>query len=217
MRRNPPPTPFPVRGIQSAHSGQSHCCWGVTGSSRRREPPYTEVAKDDQYVRQLFVLGYRGLAFTGEFKIGEASLSKFEEIQVDIQSSTTAATKPKYYSSDISRAILSVELKQSEGWQVRATDQECDEFSFDISCPQGLVEFADDGDKITSYRQDQAQYKSTASPTWIDISRTFPYSGALMGITQYQGQGPRRRWGWVSLRHGDKEVHRPRRNRYRRG
>lgn len=136
--------------------------------------PYTEVAKDDQYVRQLFVLGYRGLAFTGEFKIGEASLSKFEEIQVDIQSNTTAATKPKYYSSDISEQSLSVELKQSEGWQVRATDQECDEFSFDISCPQGLVEFADDGDKITRIVKINAQYKSTASPTWIDITGTFP-------------------------------------------
>lgn len=132
--------------------------------------PYTELAKNDQYVRQLFVLGYRGLALLSDFRIGETEVGQYEEMQISYLSSTTAASKPKYYSTDVSEQTLSIELKQSEGWQTRATDEECDEFSFDLAFPQGLVEYTDAGDKLIYTVKINAQYRKLGDTAWTDIT-----------------------------------------------
>lgn len=134
--------------------------------------PYTELAKNDQYVRQLFVLGYQGLALLSDFRIGETDVGQYEEMQVSYMSSTTAASKPKYYSTDVSEQTLSIELKQSEGWQTRATDEECDEFSFDLAFPQGLVKYTDAGGKLIYTVKINAQYRKLGDTAWTDITGT---------------------------------------------
>jgi hypothetical protein len=132
--------------------------------------PFTELAKNDQYVRQLFVLGYSGLSLLSNFRVGETEVGQYEEMQLSYISKTPAAVKPKYYSADVSEQTLSIELKQSEGWQTRATDTECDEFSFDLAFPQGLVEYTDAGEKLLREVRINAQYRKLGASAWTDIT-----------------------------------------------
>jgi len=144
--------------------------------------PYTELSKNDQYVRQIFVLGYSGMEMLSEFRIGETEVRLYEEMQVGYIANTTAATKPKYYSNDVSEQQLSIELKHSEGWQVRATEDACDEFSFDIAFPQGLVEYSDSGSKLRRTVELNAQYRKLGDSAWTDITGTQSVMSNIWGL-----------------------------------
>ena len=135
--------------------------------------PYTEIVGNDQYVRQLFILGYSDIQPVSSIRIGDTPLSYYKEVQWEFIPETAAAapyTRPKYYSSDVNEDSLSVQLKEASSWQVRTTPQTCDRFSFDVSFPRGLVEFEDDGDKTSRTVVVDAQYRRQGDSTWIDIT-----------------------------------------------
>lgn len=160
--------------------------------------PYTELVGNNQYVRQLFVLGYSGMSFEGPFKIGETELSSFEEVQIDYISQTTSEVAPKYYTSDIAEQQLSIELKQAEGWQSRVTSQECDAFSFDISCPQGLTEYLDNGSKRSASVLIDAQYRRVGDSSWTDITNNTHFPAQSFELRK-TGQKYVDKFGWRSF------------------
>ncbi|MEN6403967.1 MAG: phage tail protein, partial [Armatimonadia bacterium] len=132
--------------------------------------PFTEIVGSDQYVRQLFILGYSDLALVSEIRIGDTPLSYYREVQWEFIPQTAPDAYPKYYSSDVNEEALSVQLKESEGWNYRTTAQECDRFSIDISFPRGLVEFEDDGDKKNRTVSVDALYRKQGTSTWLNIT-----------------------------------------------
>jgi len=121
--------------------------------------PYSELVGNDQFVRQLFVLGYAPVVPRGQIKIGETPIDDFEDVQYEYIAYATADTIPKYYTNDVYERQLSIELTEPDGWQTRVTDQECDRFSIDLSCVRGLIKYDEDGDKEYYTVQAEVQYR----------------------------------------------------------
>ena len=132
--------------------------------------PYTEIVGNDQYVRQLFILGYSDIALVSEIRIGDTPLSNFKDVQWEFIPETASSAYPKYYSWDVNEEALSIQLKEADDWQFRTTSQACNRFSFDISFPRGLVEFQDDGDKVSRSVVVDAMYRKQGDSTWINIT-----------------------------------------------
>lgn len=132
--------------------------------------PFTEIVGNDQYVRQLFILGYSDIALVSEIRIGDTPLSYYKDVQWEFIPEASPSVRPKYYSWDVNEEALSIQLKEAEGWQFRTTPQECDRFSFDISFPRGLVEFKDNGNKIPRSVIVDALYRKVGDAAWINIT-----------------------------------------------
>ncbi|MEN6644495.1 MAG: phage tail protein, partial [Armatimonadia bacterium] len=128
----------------------------------------------DQYVRQLFILGYSDIALVSEIRIGDTPLSYYREVQWEFIPQTARDAYPKYYSSDVNEEALSVQLKEPEWWNYRTTAQECDRFSIDLSFPRGLVEFEDDGGKKQRSVTVDALYRKVGDVPWISITGDTP-------------------------------------------
>lgn len=139
--------------------------------------PYTEVASNIQYVRQLFILGYSDIELKGDWKVGETKLNTFDGVHYEYLASATSSTTPRYYAKDVMEQPLSVQLKQADGWQNRTTEQECDLVSIDISFPRGLVAFNNSGDKEYRSVQVEAQYRKVGDFTWTDIASGMVVTG----------------------------------------
>lgn len=128
--------------------------------------PYTEIVGNDQYVRQLFLLGYAPLEVVGPFKIGETEISSFADVQLEVIPAATKDTRPLYYTNDVYEDGLSIQLKNSGGWQLRTTKQACDRLDIDLSFPRGLVRFNDRAGREGATVQLEAQYAPTGSGAW---------------------------------------------------
>lgn len=100
--------------------------------------PYTEIAGDDQYVMQLFCLGYTGISIESTIRVGETNVSEYDEFNYQLINGAVEGTQPVYYQNDIYETTLSIELKSADGWTTRTTEQAGHQFSIDVVAAQGL-------------------------------------------------------------------------------
>ena len=143
--------------------------------------PYTEVVGNDQYVRQLFCLGYAEMQIETGFRLGETDINAYSDVQLEVLPFADKTSRPAHYSNDVYEQSLSVQLKQSGGWQTRTTPQACDRIDIDISLPRGLVQFNDRAQKMERTVLIEAQYAPKGSQAWASLG------GPLqVGATSYQ-------------------------------
>ncbi len=189
----PPPRPS-VRSNDNLAATQSY---GIEGAQNQLAPwnpvpcmlgkhrftppyaakPYTEINGNDQYLHALFCVGYGPLDIT-EPKIGETDLTEFkvgddpeDRLAFEIWSYFNPDTDVlKYFKDDCTELGLSIELKQADGYQTRQTEADIDEIGVDISAPQGMVQFDNDGDKLERTVDFTIEYKKTTESTW-SVSR----------------------------------------------
>ncbi|MEM5477179.1 phage tail protein [Pacificibacter sp. AS14] len=138
----------------------------VLGKMRVAPPfaalPYTEIVGDDLYIRTLFVLG-EGEVSVDDMRIGETSLSEFDEVEIEVRSGIDDDLPVSLYPSQVVEEQIGVELTRPlvrddlgdvidgedaiETPIVRTTGADASGASVILSWPSGLVKFNDDGDK----------------------------------------------------------------------
>ncbi|MBB3297908.1 MULTISPECIES: host specificity factor TipJ family phage tail protein [unclassified Rhizobium] len=127
---------------------------------------YTEIVGDDQYLRQLFCVGY-GPVDISDLKIAETPISKFEEATYEIitnhlTQSPTLYTKPVYEES------VSVLLDSASGWIQRTTADNVDEISVDVSFPNGVYRYKKkNGERVHYGVNIEVHYAVADSGAWV--------------------------------------------------
>ncbi len=127
--------------------------------------PYTETVGSDQYVRQLFILGYGPLSVS-EIKIGETAIEEFEGVEYEILEGTDSDGDLKLFPDTVQQQDLSVELTQSGGWETRTSELNADELSVDLTFPRGLVYFQGGSNKKPATVQVALEYAPTGTSNW---------------------------------------------------
>ena len=131
--------------------------------------PYTEVQGDDQYMRLLFLIGY-GPASITSLKIGEKDVDDYDDVEYEIRQGFDDDEPLTLYNNDIYEEALSYELTQATGWVSDTTQANADEFSYDITFPNGLVRYDDLGEKHALYVNFEVEVSPTGEEDWTLIS-----------------------------------------------
>jgi hypothetical protein len=151
--------------------------WGVVpvvlGTHRMVPPqcalPYTETSNNEQYVRQLFCLGYGQELVIAEEKIGETNISNFDgyEKQTILNGNSTAALN--LYANTVFQEDLSIQLTYAGGFQTRTSQDNANELIIDLTWPTGLSVINDNGKRKTLESQITYRYGVAGSGSWTTV------------------------------------------------
>jgi len=179
---------FPVAKPQQQAEDKTKTLYSIGGSvnenqqygavpeifgTHRISPPYaagsyTEIVGDDQYLRQLFVVGY-GPVSVSDIQIAETPISKFDGATVEVISnhltqSPTLYTKPVYEES------VSVLLDYASSWVQRTTADNVDEVSVDVSFPNGVYQIRSSNGQRANYSVTiEVQLAAAGSGAWVSM------------------------------------------------
>ncbi|MCK5609586.1 hypothetical protein KAR91_47365, partial [Candidatus Pacearchaeota archaeon] len=132
--------------------------------------PFTEIIGDKQFVRMLFVWGVGPLAIdTTSLKIGETLLSEFTGIQTEHKEGYDSDTSLSLFPQTVNQEDFSVLLTQAASWITRTSDVNADELSIDISFPQGLVFYDNNGNRQALSVNIEIEYKDVLVSGWTKI------------------------------------------------
>ena len=179
------PPPRPKLGQLSGAPTRDSPTLFITGSRNRANPfgvvprplgkhrmvpplgalPFTEIVGEDQYLRMLFVWGYGPLDIT-DLRIGETPLTSFSDVETETVQGYANDPALTLFPNDVFEDTLSITLTQAAGWQVRTTQPNADEISVDITFPQGLVEFDNQGNKIDRTVSVTVESSPAGANTW---------------------------------------------------
>jgi sulfur carrier protein ThiS len=129
--------------------------------------PITEIVGDDQYLRVMVIWGYGPLTIS-DLRIGETPLDQFEDVEVESANGYASDNPSTLIPRDIDEEQLSVEL--SYGVEViRQTNPDTDEFSIDLTAPEGIFEVIN---ATGNYRAKEVQvaysYRLVGAGAWTD-------------------------------------------------
>ena len=118
--------------------------------------PYTEIVGQDQYVRLLFVIGYKDLEIT-QLQLGDVSLADYTDVEYEIlcggstdkDQNGDPVTAIKLFTAATDELTINTKLTGPATPNVQTTSINSDEFSIDIAAPGGLLRIDHSGDKKT--------------------------------------------------------------------
>lgn len=128
--------------------------------------PYTELVGNDQYLRQLFVIGHGQLSLS-DLRIGDTPIANFQGVETEIREGTATDEPLTLYTDDVNEEPLSVALTYAGGSQTRTGGQVADEVSVDIGFLQGLCVFASNGGTVPLQVQITVEYRKVGDTEWI--------------------------------------------------
>jgi hypothetical protein len=131
--------------------------------------PYTEIAGDDQYLRQLFAVSIGPTEIT-DAKIGETPLEQFDGVELEIRRGNPNQRPSRLYAGQVLEQGLAVALTSAASWQTRTSDLNADELSVDIAFAQGLVRFDDQGRKQTLGVDVEVNFRRVGTTPWKSIN-----------------------------------------------
>ena len=111
--------------------------------------PYTETVGDDQFLR-MFCWGY-GPISVSEMKIGETPLSSFSDIQIEHREGYASDAPTTLYPGQVDEQAFDIKLESVDGWHIRTTGEEIDEFSVDVVAPQGIYHVNSENGELEGY------------------------------------------------------------------
>jgi hypothetical protein len=130
----------------------------VLGTVRSYPPyaakPFSEIVGDDQYLRLLFVVGYKDLEIS-DLKLGETSLSTYEDVEYevvcggvtgDVDEGGNPVSEITLFTESVNEVQAS-QLLALDSYYTFTTDPGTDEFSIDYTAPQGLLIVKNQGTK----------------------------------------------------------------------
>lgn len=130
---------------------------------------WTETAGGKQYVRQLFLWGYGELEISA-LKIGDTDLSNYDDVELEtVTGSLNVPPSVGLYPNDITQTDLSIQLRQADGWAVQTTDLNADEIIVDLTLPNGLYNYDDQGKRRSYSASVQAEYAPTGTTAWVAL------------------------------------------------
>lgn len=141
---------------------------------------YTEAVGSQQYVRQVFNWGYGPIDIDhleASLKIGDTLLSEFDDVEIETSYVEDAPPVLTLYPASVNQVDLSVKLLNVEGYQTRTSGIDADEIMVDFTFPNGIVEYDDEGNKVSRSVLVQVQYSPAGADDWTDVG-TFTYRRA---------------------------------------
>jgi len=138
---------------------------------------YSETIGNQQYVRQIFLWGYGPVDIPyleSSLKIGDTPLSDFDDVEFETIYAENSAPDISLYPFSVSQIDLSIKLTEEGGYQLRTTDDETDEIIIDLTFPQGLAKFDNQGKKRSKSVTVEFEYAPQGTSNWTSIeTRTF--------------------------------------------
>lgn len=215
----PPPIPNAAltNGASGAGATQDGSVYSITGSQNRLLPygviprvlgrhklypplaakPYTELVGDDLYYRLCFTCGYGPLALS-DYKIGTTSVSTFTNVETETRQGYPGDAPLTLFSNAILEDALSIALTAAGGWQQRTSRSQARELSVDITCPQGLTKYTNDGAKTPWTIQVDVEYAPAGSGSWTA-------AGSLI-LTEARASQVRRGLRWTVATEGVYDI-----------
>lgn len=128
--------------------------------------PYTEVAGEDQYLRQRFAI--LGPVKMTDFKIGETDINDYDGVELEYVEGWDGDITPTLYAdgNDIHEETVQATLIQADGWVTRTTQNETKEISFDINLAQ-LFQIEGSEYIATSVTFDVSYREDGTSGNWL--------------------------------------------------
>lgn len=148
--------------------------------------PYSETLSNEQYSRQLFTYGYGSLEIS-ELKIGETDLAEYDSVTLQHKLAGDLHTGVSLYPNDVFQENFSILLEEVEGFVTRTTQPKINEFTYDITFPQGLCRIDDSGTRFTVNIEFEVQYKEVSDVVWISIPNLTMW-GATFEPVRYSGR-----------------------------
>lgn len=161
----------------------------VLGSIRYAPPfaamSWTEIIGDLQYVRALFLFGEGQLDLT-DFRIGETSLSEFDEVEIELRPGLPPDAPVSLYPTQIVEETIGVELTRPlprddlgevisgepaiETPIVRTTGADASGASVILAFPGGLVKFNDEGRKRSHSVSVRIEQRLVTAEEWQPVT-----------------------------------------------
>lgn len=126
-----------------------HRCW----------PPYaakaaTELVGRDQFLRLLFVVGYKDLEIS-EMKLGETDITTYDDVEYeilcggasDLDQDGNAVTEITIFPDIVDEVTLNQKFSGPASPIEQTTELDTDEFSLDLTFPNGLMRIDKSGDR----------------------------------------------------------------------
>lgn len=133
--------------------------------------PYTETSGNNQYCRQIFTYGYGKLKISDR-KLGETSISEYEEVEMDDRLNADLNQGVKLYTNDVYQESLNVKITREAGEIIRSTKRDSNECELDITF-NGLIDTIYYGPytgfQFATSVNFQIYYKNIDSETWIRL------------------------------------------------
>jgi hypothetical protein len=126
--------------------------------------PYTSFKSNDQYLHLLFCIGY-GPLLIEDLKIGDTLLTEFDDIYYEVRQGYDS-DDPINITWTVHEEALSILLKYADGYHIRTTSEDVDEFSVDLVCPTGMFELDKKGKKYIRNVYFEIQYAPTGTSDW---------------------------------------------------
>ena len=135
--------------------------------------PFTEYQGSNQYLRELFVLGYGPIDVT-QVRIRDTLLSDFEDVQWSALAGFPDDPPPPIYTGQVIEDDINVLLAQAPnnvvelaGWQKQTTGTSCDEVSVDVTFPNGLLTIGkSNGAHLWAQIAIAIRYAPTGTTSW---------------------------------------------------
>jgi hypothetical protein len=129
--------------------------------------PYAELRGDEQYFRQLFVLGYGPMALT-DIRIGETPIGDFEAVTQQVRASGAQLSQPvTIVPNVVDEEVVNVKLDNT--FISRTTSLETTEISVEINFPRGAVRFDDEGNRQNTSVEVVVQCKPFTGGSWATV------------------------------------------------
>ncbi|WP_316978057.1 TipJ family phage tail tip protein [Shumkonia mesophila] len=142
-------------------------------------PPYTEAQGADQYLRQMFDLGYGPLEM-GEERIGTVPLAQYEGVESDFRPGTDDDTPPTLYTNTIRQDGYSVRLTAGVP-RTLVSRIDADEVTGDLSF-QGLTAFDTAGNPGGRTVEVKIEYRASESGDPLTLAGVEAVSAATTSL-----------------------------------
>ncbi len=154
--------------------------------THRISPPYaagsyTEIVGDDQYLRQLFVVGY-GPVSVSDIQIAETPISKYEGATVEVIANHLTQS-PTLYTKPVYEEAVSVLLDYASSWVQRTTAENVDEVSVDVSFPNGVYQIrSSNGQRVNYSVTIEVQYAKAGTGAWVSMGNVVVTAASAQAI-----------------------------------
>ncbi len=145
----------------------------ILGKFRSTPPlgtkPYTEVVGDKQFLRMLFVWGVGPMSIDiSSLRIGDTPLANFQGVQIEHREGYVTDEPLTLFSNTIKQQDFSIALTlASPNWISRTSEVKADELSVDITFPQGLVMFDEQGNRNPRSVNLEINYRKVGDIPWL--------------------------------------------------
>lgn len=126
--------------------------------------PYTENVGNDQYLRQLFVVGY-GPVDISSIKLGETPIEHFEGVTIEVREGWPTDTPTTLYPGTVFQDNLGITLLNVDGFHSITTATNITFFQIDIVFPQGLM-YINATDRYAMGVDIEWQYRLVGAALW---------------------------------------------------